>query len=191
MNNRMPSIGHVQTFQQMLLEKSLQSGDVVIDATLGNGNDSLILLNLIGPTGLLYGFDIQREAVENTEARLKAAGHINFQLFCESHEVMNQFIQKPVQGIVFNLGYLPAGNKVCTTLWESTKAAITHGMAMLLPHGFISVMTYPGHESGREEDEALQGYFSQLDQKKFQIAQMHFLNQKNNPPKLYWLTKRT
>lgn len=191
MSNRLPSIGHVQIFQRMLMEKSLGAGDVVIDATLGNGNDSLILLDLIGPTGFLYGFDIQREAVEETETRLKAAGHDNFNLFCESHETMSQLISQPVQGIVFNLGYLPTGNKSCTTHWESTRRAIDQGMALLLPNGFISVMTYPGHESGCEEDEALQAHFSTIDQKKFQIAQMQFLNQKNNPPKLYWLTKRT
>lgn len=190
-SQRIPSIGHVQVFQRMLFEKSLCPGDKVIDATLGNGNDSLLLLEIIEAKGFLYGFDIQSEAVDSTTARLRASNISNFQLFCQSHEHMDQFVKAPVQGIVFNLGYLPSGNKSCTTVWESTQAAINKGMELLLPNGFISVMTYPGHESGCEEDEALQGYFSKIDQKKFQIAQIQFLNQKNNPPKLYWLTKRT
>lgn len=191
MTSRTPSIGHVLTFQKMLLEKSLENGDIVIDATLGNGNDSLILLDLVGEAGYLHGFDIQKDAVEKTSARLQESGFANFKLYCESHENLDSLIKKPVQGIVFNLGYLPKGDKLCTTCWESTQVAISKGMELLLPNGFISVMTYPGHESGYEEDIAIQDFFSKVDQKKYQIAQMQFLNQKNNPPKLYWLTKRT
>lgn len=191
MSNRLPSIGHVQVFEKMLLEKSLLPGDVVIDATIGNGNDALLLLELVGKTGFLYGFDIQTQALENTRLKLKESEYDNFKLICASHAEMKQYVDQPVNGILFNLGYLPAGDKTCTTLWETTQTAIAQGMALIKPNGFVGVMTYPGHESGKEEDLAIEAYFSQIDQKQFQIAQIAFINQKKNPPKLYWLTKRT
>ena len=191
MSNRLPSIGHVQVFEKILLEKSLLAGDVVIDATVGNGNDALALLEIVGRTGFLYGFDIQREALENTQRKLKESGYQNFKLIGASHSEMAQHVDRPVNGVLFNLGYLPTGDKTCTTLWKTTQSAITQGMDLIEPNGFVGVMTYPGHEKGREEDLDIENYFSQINQKQFQIAQMAFINQKKNPPKLYWLTKRT
>ncbi len=191
MSSRIPSIGHVQVFQKMLLEESLQEGDRVLDATVGNGHDSLMLLEYVGPTGFLIGFDVQREAVENTRSKLEQAGKNNFQLICDTHAELGKYVLEPFQGALFNLGYLPTGNKGCTTLWTSTKSAIDQAMNLLLPNGFIGVMTYPGHDSGMEEDLEIRGFFAQVNQKEFQIAQIEFINQKNNPPKLYWLTKRT
>lgn len=191
MSRRLPSIGHVQVFQKMLLEKSLQEGDRVVDATLGNGYDALMLLEYVGSSGYLIGFDIQKAAVDNTKIKLEEAGKHNFQLICDSHAELGKYVQEPIQGALFNLGYLPAGDKNCTTLWATTRTAIEQAMTLLLPNGFVGVMTYPGHDSGMEEDQAIQDFFAQVNQKEFQIAQTQFINQKKNPPKLYWLTKRT
>lgn len=191
MSSRLPSIGHVQVFQKMLLEKSLQEGDRVVDATLGNGHDALMLLEYVGVSGFLIGFDIQKEAIENTKMKLEQAGKENFQLIWDSHAELGKYVQEPIQGALFNLGYLPAGDKGCTTLWGTTRTAIEQAMALILPNGFVGVMTYPGHDMGMEEDQAIQNFFAQVNQKEFQIAQIQFINQKKNPPKLYWLTKRT
>lgn len=184
------AIGHVQIFQKLLLESSLRPGDRVVDMTLGNGHDALALLSLIGPTGHLYGFDIQPQAVETTRQRLTEQGYDNFTLFCESHDRLSDCLSESVQGFLFNLGYLPKGDKSLTTTWPTTEKALSQAMKHLLPNGFIGVMTYPGHDSGREEDQALSAYFQTLSQQDYQVAQTQFLNQQNNPPKLYWLTRR-
>lgn len=184
------AVGHVQVFQKLLLESSLRPGDRVVDMTLGNGNDALTLLNLIGHSGHLYGFDIQSQAVETTRHRLTEHGYSNFTLFCDSHDRLSEYLGQPVQGFLFNLGYLPKGDKSLTTTWPTTQKALSQAMKFLLPNGFVGVMTYPGHDSGREEDQAIAAYFAELNQNEYQVAQTQFLNQQNAPPKLYWLTKR-
>lgn len=184
------SIGHVSTFHELLLTQSITLGDTVVDATLGNGHDAALLLTLIGSKGHLYGFDVQPSAIDSSRNRLDSMGYSNYQLICDSHEHMSNYIDSAVTGFVFNLGYLPKGDKQLTTTWVSTQSALKQALDLVKPNGFISVMTYPGHAAGKEEDEAIASFFSQLDQKKYQIAQTQFINQQNNPPKLYWLTKR-
>jgi 16S rRNA C1402 N4-methylase RsmH len=184
------SIGHVLSINQLLLSNSLVAGDTVVDATLGNGHDAQMLLNIIGPKGFLYGFDIQSSAIQSSQRLLDEQTSGNFKLIQDSHENLTSHISEPIKGFVFNLGYLPKGDKTITTEWKTTETALLQAMELLLPNGFISVTTYPGHENGREEDQSIETFFSSLDQKQFQIAQSQFINQQNNPPKLYWLTKR-
>ena len=188
--NPLGAIGHVQTYQKLLLSHSLTDGDCVIDATLGNGNDALMLLKLIGPTGCLYGFDIQETAIANSRDLLSHHGFNNCLLIQDNHSNLAQYVLEPVKGCLFNLGYLPKGDKQVTTLWQSTEKALLQAMKLLLPGGFIGVTSYPGHDSGKEEDLALQQFFAGISQKDYQIAQTQFINQENNPPKLYWLTRR-
>lgn len=184
------SIGHVSEFQKMLLSHSLQPGDRVVDATLGNGNDALMLLNLIGKTGFLYGFDLQAEALTNSKILLHQHGYTNYKLIQDCHSKLTTYVQEPIKGYLFNLGYLPKGNKLVTTLWQTTQIAISQAMNTLSSGGFIGIMTYPGHENGMIEDLEIQSFFSKIDQNKYQIVQTQFINQKNNPPKYYWLSKR-
>ncbi len=188
--NTLGSIGHVSIFHELLLRQSITPADTVVDATLGNGHDAALLLSLIGPEGYLYGFDVQQSAIESSHDRLNTLGYTNCQLICDSHAHMNRYLETAVKGFVFNLGYLPKGDKQLTTTWASTKTALNHAIDLLIPNGFISVMTYPGHPAGQEEDEAIAEFFSTLDQKYYQIALTQFINQQKNPPKLYWLTKR-
>lgn len=184
------SIGHVSVIHEMLLRQSLSNGDTVVDATLGNGHDAAKLLEIIGPNGFLYGFDVQSLAIESSQDRLSTTHLGNYKLICDSHANMNAYLPDGIQGFVFNLGYLPKGDKQVTTTWQTTKQALAIAIDRVLPDGFVSVMTYPGHEAGWEEDQAIAAYFSSLDQSKYQVALTQFINQQNNPPKLYWLTKR-
>ena len=188
--NPLGSIGHVSVYQETLLRLSLKEGDTVVDATLGNGHDAAKIIDVIGKNGFLYGFDIQSMAIETSENRLKALSHDNFKLICADHAQMKNYLPDNIQGFVFNLGYLPKGDKQMTTTWETTRQAIESALELVNPNGFVSVMTYPGHESGMTEDLAIADYFSSLDQSMFQIALTQFINQQNHPPKLYWLTKR-
>ena len=49
-----------------VLHQAVQSGDTVIDATLGNGHDTVMLAELVGEGGHVIGFDIQPDAVDRT-----------------------------------------------------------------------------------------------------------------------------
>lgn len=184
-------LGHVSQIHKVLLQASLQKDDVVVDATLGNGFDALTLLELVGSNGYLYGFDIQQEAIDATKLKLSNAGYENMSLILENHSRMSEHLKDcQIRGVVFNLGYLPKGEKAVTTLWETTQTAISQAMELIMEEGFISVMTYPGHETGQIEDEHLNNWLEALPQKKFQVSKMEFINQQNNPPRLYWITKR-
>ena len=45
----------------------IREGDLVIDATCGNGNDTLLLSAAVGESGDVLAVDIQEEAVEKTK----------------------------------------------------------------------------------------------------------------------------
>ena len=47
----------------------VQEGDCCVDATVGNGYDTEFLAKLVGETGKVLGFDVQKQAIENTKAR--------------------------------------------------------------------------------------------------------------------------
>lgn len=47
-------------FAHDTLRKVVRPGDYVIDATCGNGHDTLLLAELVGINGHVLGFDIQQ-----------------------------------------------------------------------------------------------------------------------------------
>ena len=49
------------------IEEHVRTGDVCIDATMGNGNDTELLCRLAGVQGTVLAFDIQPAAIENTK----------------------------------------------------------------------------------------------------------------------------
>ena len=135
-----------------LMETNLKEKDIVIDATIGNGKDSLFLLNII-KKGFLFGFDIQQSAIENTDNLLKET-YQNYKLFNTSHENMNKILKEyksKISLIVFNLGFLPKGDKKITTNYKSTINAIKNGFSLLNNKGHIVITIYKGHEEGKKE----------------------------------------
>ncbi len=57
------------------IRQQVQEGDFCIDATMGNGNDTLLLSQLCGESGKVLAFDIQEQALTATQKRLNA-GHV-------------------------------------------------------------------------------------------------------------------
>ena len=55
------------------IRNQVQDGDLCIDATMGNGNDTLLLSRLCGSTGKVLAFDIQEQALNATRERLDTA----------------------------------------------------------------------------------------------------------------------
>jgi ubiquinone/menaquinone biosynthesis C-methylase UbiE len=69
----MTKLSLVQQAHQAV-EAVLKPGDITIDATVGNGHDTLFLATRVGATGKVYGFDIQQEALDSAYQRLQQAG---------------------------------------------------------------------------------------------------------------------
>ena len=75
------------------IKEQVQEGDFCIDATMGNGNDTLLLSRLCGSSGRVLSFDIQKQALTNTEALLnKEQLPKNYTLILDSHEHMDQYL---------------------------------------------------------------------------------------------------
>lgn len=181
---------NIHALTQMLIEKHLVENSVVVDATVGNGNDALKMISQLGPDGCLYGFDIQKEALEVAEQLLRSRGYHNYKLILQGHENMQEHLKaETVDMIMFNLGYLPKGDKSLTTKLDTTLEGIKSSLTLLKYGGLLLVACYPGHENGMTEYQGLQAYFEGLNQKQFNVFHSHFINQKNHPPTLFVIEK--
>ena len=178
-------------FGHQLLNDQVEKGDLVIDATLGNGKDALFLSNLVGEEGQLVGFDVQAQALEKTQERLEAGScRAKTNLFLDGHENMTSYCQKDsAKAIVFNLGYLPGSDKTLTTQAQTTIKAVAAGLNILQPGGLMTLMVYTGHPEGQVEKEALEDYLQGLDQNSYTVFKYQPLNQKNTPPYLLAIEK--
>lgn len=161
----------------------LGEGEVAVDFTMGNGNDTLFLSRTVGETGRVYAFDIQEAALESTKKHLtENSAPENYTLICASHHRLKEFVKEPIKAGMFNLGYLPgSGKKAVTTLRETTMAAVEAALDLLLPDGVLIVAIYPGHEEGEIEGEMLREYFSTLSKYKICPSIFRILNSPTSP----------
>ncbi|MDF1849239.1 MAG: class I SAM-dependent methyltransferase [Verrucomicrobiales bacterium] len=172
---------------RFVLER-IRPGDRAIDATSGNGHDTLFLAKSVGPEGKVYAFDIQEQAIDATAA--KTSGLPQVELFCLGHEEMDKVVSERVKTIMFNLGYLPKGDKTVITQTDTTLRALEAGIRLLDEGGLLSITLYEGHEGGQEEAEAVLTWAEGLDQADFYVARYQFLNLRNSPPSLLVIEKR-
>lgn len=182
-------------FGHHLLEKAVKKGDIAIDCTIGNGHDTLLLAQLVGPTGHVFGFDIQTKAIENTTERLiehKILDRVT--LFQQGHEKLFSCIPShyhgQITGAIFNLGYLPGGDKTIVTKPQTTISAIKQLLQMMAPGGIIVIVVYHGHPGGTKEKNELLDFCMNLDQNEYHVLKYQFINQKNSPPFLIAIEKR-
>tara|TARA_R110000850_G_scaffold6593_22_gene25501 strand:+ start:3621 stop:4193 length:573 start_codon:yes stop_codon:yes gene_type:complete len=163
-----------------LIRERISTGDSAIDATTGNGHDTLFLADCVGPTGAVVGFDIQKQAIEKTRARTVSLPQVSLHL--AGHEKMAEFVQTQVTAVTFNLGYLPSGDKSIITSADSTIKALNESLQLLSHNGIVTIILYTGHEGGAEEGEAVSRWANSLDQDKFTAIRYQFENQRNSPP---------
>ena len=161
----------------------LCEGDVAVDFTMGNGNDTLFLSKAVGEGGKVYAFDIQEEALTSTRAHLMANGAPeNYTLICASHHRVKECVTEPIKAGMFNLGYLPrSGKKAVTTMRETTMPAVKAALELLAPDGVLIVAIYPGHEEGALEGEMLREYFSTLSRFRICPSEFKILNSPTSP----------
>lgn len=165
------------------LEEFLQEGDVCVDATAGNGNDTEFLCRNVGDHGKVYAFDIQKDAIEHTKARLDEAGMSERAvLIQDGHEKMLDYVQEEVSVIVFNFGYLPGGDHAIATHSETSIRAIEAGLSSLKVNGIMNLCIYSGGDTGYEERDVILSYIKELDSKKWLVIMSNYYNRKNDPP---------
>ena len=168
-----------------LIEPALYPGAVAVDATMGNGRDTLWLCERVGEAGRVYAFDVQREAVERTRERLEDTGMADrATLFCLGHEHMAEVVPVSVDAVMFNLGWLPGAKHAVTTRAETTLRAVDAALTLLRPDGLMTVCVYPGHDEGKRELDALLHWAENLDPRRFDTLVKCYLNQPNDPPRM-------
>lgn len=150
------------------LNSSLMPGDRAIDATVGNGHDTLFLASCVGEVGRVYGFDLQTQAIDATQRRLATQGMLDrVQLIHACHSRMSEFVKDEVKGIMFNLGYLPGADKGFITRVDTSLTAVDAGCRLLKNGGVMTVLAYPGHAGGEIETAELQAWCQRLDLQRF------------------------
>jgi predicted methyltransferase len=188
-------VTQILPFARSLLQIACTSGDIVVDATLGNGHDTEFLAKLVGHDGHVFGFDIQEQALLKTSKRLEEQnlqGQVT--LFQHGHEKIKESIPATfhgqVTGAIFNLGYLPGGDKSIVTTPSTTISAIQQLLEIMAKEGIIVLVIYHGHPEGAEERDALMEFVKSIHQKKAHVLQYGFINQSNNPPFIIAIEKR-
>ncbi len=169
------------------LSQHLKPGCTAVDFTMGNGHDTQYLSQAVygGPDapGKVYAFDIQPQALRETEKRLRETGcPENWQLILDSHANARRYIETPVTAGIFNLGWLPgSGDKSVTTKWESTGPAIESAVELLAPDGILLVAVYPGHPEGALEGEKIAELLAPLSRFRYCAARFRILNSPTSP----------
>ena len=142
----------VLQYAQTLLKSAISNGDIAVDATAGNGHDTLFLAGLVGDDGFVYAFDVQKQAVDATLHRLldNALEH-RAVVLKDGHENAAKYVDKPVSGAIFNLGYLPGSDHEVITRPNTTIQALKSLLKLLKVGGIIVLVIYHGHEGGKKE----------------------------------------
>lgn len=151
----------------------IEAGEIAIDATVGNGHDTLFLADCVTQTGFVYGFDIQPQAIAVTMERLRCNELKHVTLLQQSHANLRASLPAEIEGkvavVMMNLGYLPGGDKQLTTRSDSTLAAIRDGIGLLRPGGIMTIIGYPGHSEGAIETAAVVDFLSGVSPVEFQV----------------------
>ncbi|SFL13143.1 class I SAM-dependent methyltransferase [Halanaerobium salsuginis] len=178
-------------FSHFLLKQHLTSGDAAVDATAGNGHDTKFIAELVGDQGQVYAFDIQQSAIENSKQLLiKNKLNSQVQLIKASHADLDYYIKDNIKAAVFNLGYLPGGDKSIITRADSTIIAVKKLLKLIKQGGIVILVIYSGHPGGSQEKTKVLNYVSQLNCHEYNVLSYKFLNQPGPPPEIAAIKKR-
>jgi predicted methyltransferase len=186
----LPAICRPLEMARALLEACLKAGDTAVDATAGNGQDTVFLAHLVGASGKVWAFDIQQQALANTARLLELEKLSQRVTLVESgHEKLAHYVGDNLGAAMFNLGYLPGGDHSIITRASTTLIALEMALQKLRPGGMATLVSYSGHSGGKEEADALLHYAATLDQAAFTVLHYRMLNQVNEPPTLLAIEK--
>lgn len=162
----------------LFLSEVITDDDVVVDATMGQGYDTIFLAKL---SHRVLAFDVQAAALDMTRQRLREH-KLTAELILDGHEALDQYIDQPVKAAIFNLGYLPQSDKTVITHAKTTIIAIKKLLDLLVRGGRIALMIYYGHDGGAEEKDAVLSFVTDLPQKEFHVMRYGAINQAHQPP---------
>lgn len=179
-------------FAHWLLALAIEEGDLVIDATAGNGYDTQFLAEKVGIHGRVLAFDIQKTAIDSSRARITAAGlTARVEFFQESHShIEDRAAPETVSAIVFNLGYLPGSEHGITTFTKETLLALQASVRVIKRGGMLSVLCYPGHEEGALEAIAVENWMAALAPEGWQICKYGMIGTLRAAPYLLCASRR-
>ena len=176
-----------------LVTKHLNSGENAVDATAGNGLDTIFLAQHVADIGKVYAFDIQSVALARCGEKLKLAGLNNVELIHDCHSKIASRVPvddgEPIAVVMFNLGYLPKGDHSISTELETTQIAIAAALSAIRPGGLVTIICYPGHASGHRETAGVLEMLAALDGSKFQVAHYRVAGTKKLAPQLVAVVK--
>ncbi len=169
---------------QILLRASILEGDTVIDATAGNGHDTVFLAGCVGSSGRVLAFDLQEQAIRSARETVAAAGfEARVEFFQITHARMAEHAAAgSVSAVMFNLGYLPGDDHGFTTRSDETLAALAAAAGLLSSGGTLSVVCYPGHPEGAAEAERVETWLSSLTSERWRVAKYAMLGTQKPAP---------
>ena len=145
------------------LRRTVKPGALCIDATAGRGRDTALLCELAGEGGRVLAFDVQEDAVRQTNELLAREGK-HAEVHLDSHAHMENYAApESVDCIVFNFGRLPGGDPHIFTHADSSIEAVNAGLRLLKPGGVMALAIYYGGENGYGERDALLAHLKTLD----------------------------
>ena len=177
-------------FAHRFLAETLAAGDRAVDLTAGRGRDTLFLAEQVLPGGELFAFDIQRDALAQTENLLRSHGFAvgggdgsrgGIALIEAGHEKLASYVEGPLRAAIANLGYLPGGDPGVTTHAQTTLTALQAVLALLAPGGRLAVVGYVGHAGGCSETEAVAALFAGLESRDWTTMRIAMLNRVSAP----------
>ena len=181
-----------QFSHEMILSVNLEDG-IFIDATAGNGHDTLFMAQHIEKGSKILAFDIQEQAILQTRQLLQNHD-LEEKVTCilDSHAQIFKYLGNHdfVRLAIFNLGYLPGSDKKIITTLSSTIEAIQILLSRLEKNGKIIIVSYYGHEGGVEEKDSVEKLIAALPQKEWSVLKYQFINQINCPPICYIIEKK-
>ncbi|MEW4567137.1 class I SAM-dependent methyltransferase [Tautonia sp. JC769] len=186
----MSGLPRIVELARLLVARTLSGGDFAIDATVGNGHDTLWLARQVGSTGRVLGLDVQSVALRAARRRLAEAGVTDRVLLVRAgHERIDHVLARDgsttrPKVVMFNLGYLPGGDHFIATRPESTIVAIEATLARVVPGGLVTVVAYPGHAVGQSESNALREWIVSLSRDRLNLLRCDLPNTMQPAP---WL----
>lgn len=175
----------------MWVRAVVRCGDCVLDGTAGNGHDTLFLAQAVGESGKVYAFDIQAEAIAATQERLSHEGVLDrVSLYTCNHAELDRYVPFGLSAAMFNLGYLPGGDKARMTVARDTIPALKKAFSLLNRGGILTVMCYPGHEGGQDEAQAVDDFCAGLPIRDAFVCRLQSRNGAADAPFLIGIQKR-
>lgn len=176
------------------IRENIRLGETVVDATAGNGHDTLFLSEIVGEQGRVIAIDVQDEAIQRTARHVENAGVRNVRLVTSCHSELARIVDESdhrrVAAIMFNLGYLPKGDKSVITQTATSMLAIQAALELVRRDGIVSVLAYPGHAGGDTETTAVIDFVNSLDSEQFEVRTTKAKNNPTSPILIQAIRKR-